>query len=314
MLKVLLILPTKWKTLDKRVKALSEYLSRPDRLGSIYGVIQIDTLIQPLPDLTLNAQFIYNERDILKVTKPFHASYSAVGLVFPVIKGEKYAGNYYPNTDPSDHKMDFYIKADEKTKTGYYWFEEFVEHEIAHAVALDLGLMNQGTDLGFKEGADNTHFFFYGNDKEGFYKHIAPYGKKVSLLKQMLTAYQGILSNLKKKEVNDLLPEIKEKMDKLVTICSLMNIPIRVTEGFRTIERQNQLYAQGRTTAGKIVTNAKGLESKHTQGKAFDIVFRNEGYDAKPKQWELVGSIGEQLGLNWGGRWKGFVDKPHFEI
>lgn len=42
-----------------------------------------------------------------------------------------------------------------------------------------------------------------------------------------------------------------------------------VLEGLRTKERQAELYAQGRTTPGKIVTWT--LNSKHIEGKAVDI-------------------------------------------
>lgn len=43
----------------------------------------------------------------------------------------------------------------------------------------------------------------------------------------------------------------------------------------RSNEEQNTLYAQGRTTKGKIVTNAKAGQSKHNKkpSEAFDIGF-----------------------------------------
>ena len=43
-----------------------------------------------------------------------------------------------------------------------------------------------------------------------------------------------------------------------------------VTSGFRTVEKQQSLYAQGRTKPGKIVTNADGVISKsnHQSGCA----------------------------------------------
>ena len=201
MLKTLIILPKKWKSLDKRVADLEKYLSRKDRLGSIYEQVKIDYKIMPLPDLKLNREGVYNKSDILAITKPFWANYEAVGVVFPFITGEKYAGNYYPN-DSKEHKMDFYIKANEWTKqSSGYFFEEFIEHELAgHAVALDLGLTGQGTGLNFVEGADNTHFFFYGNNKEGHYKYINEKWKaKYSILSQMLQASSKLLDLLLKK-------------------------------------------------------------------------------------------------------------------
>lgn len=76
-------------------------------------------------------------------------------------------------------------------------------------------------------------------------------------------------------------------------------MPIRVTSGFRSIEEQNKLYAQGRTTKGKIVTNAKGGESMHQYGIAFDYCFVGETPypPTTDKKWKLVNDIAEQLGF-----------------
>lgn len=112
----------------------------------------------------------------------------------------------------------------------------------------------------------------------------------------------------------DLLPLVKKKANDLIYVMRKLNRPIRITEGFRSTERQNELYAQGRTTVGNIVTNAKGGESFHNYGIAFDVVFIEDGYNAPEKDWELLGFMGKRLGFDWGGDWKGFTDKPHFEM
>ena len=48
-------------------------------------------------------------------------------------------------------------------------------------------------------------------------------------------------------------------------------IIIKVISGLRTYDEQNGLHAKGRTTPGKIVTNARGGYSNHNFGIAFDI-------------------------------------------
>lgn len=288
----------KWRRFDDRLVKLQNYLT--DRYKGIYGSVTISYEVVTLPSLTLNKEGVYNKADILKITKPYHTKYDAVGVVFPY-NGEKYAGNYYPNTGDGEYKMDFYIKANEQGRS----FEEYVEHEMAHAVALDLGLTGQGTNLGFVTGADNTHYYFYGKNKDGFYKEVqAQWKKKSSVLMQMLQASSKLLEQLigKKKidkPVNDLLPEVKEKMERLIKICELMDMPIRVTSGFRSVEEQNKLYAQGRTTSGKIVTNAKGGQSMHNYGIAFDYCF-NTGVAFPPSQserWNKVNRIAQLLGF-----------------
>lgn len=106
-------------------------------------------------------------------------------------------------------------------------------------------------------------------------------------------------------------PLVERKAEILKMIMSALGHPIRLTSTFRSSEEQDKLYAQGRTTPGSIVTNAKGGESAHNFGVAFDVVFVNEGYDGP---WDLVGKFGKLLGFTWGGDWKKFVDRPHFEF
>jgi hypothetical protein len=198
-MKLHLLLPTKWKSLDKRVSDLQEYLS--NRYKSIYGSVTVTYDIVTLPDLTLNSQGVYNTKDILKITKPYHSQADAIGIIFPRVKTEKYFGNYYAN-DGTEHKMDFYVKSDSKNTGITEQMEDMVEHEMAHAVALDLGLSSQGTGITHIQGADNTHYYFYNNKKDEFYKEVQEaWKKKFSLLSQMLTASSKLLDALLKKKL-----------------------------------------------------------------------------------------------------------------
>ena len=96
----------------------------------------------------------------------------------------------------------------------------------------------------------------------------------------------------------------------------------RFSYTLRTFAEQDGLYAQGRTTKGSIVTNAKGGLSYHNYGLALDIVLidgKNASWDVKKDfdsdgkaDWIEVVNIFKQYGWTWGGDWK-FVDAPHFE-
>jgi hypothetical protein len=204
----LLIFPKKkWKTQDKRVKSFEEYISRKDRLGKVYGDFQIDTVNIDLPSLTVNDQEVYNEWEIKKITEPYRKDYSFIGVVFPYSAG-KYAGNYYPNTDPSDHKLDFYLMAGERTKhkrrgQNVYDFEEFLEHEISHGVALDIGLKGQSVDLGFLGGGDNTHWYFYHSEDllDKWYAELRKQHEERSKI------YQGIIN-----EAGDIVDKLEKRI------------------------------------------------------------------------------------------------------
>lgn len=113
-------------------------------------------------------------------------------------------------------------------------------------------------------------------------------------------------------------PELQQKAEKLVSACKGYGLLIGIGECFRTVAEQDALYAKGRTAPGEIVTNAKGssYSSHHQWGTAFDI-YRNDGtgaYNNSDGFFDLVGTIGVKIGLEWGGNWTSPVDRPHFQL
>ena len=98
--------------------------------------------------------------------------------------------------------------------------------------------------------------------------------------------------------------------------------------GLRTFEDQDELYSQGRTKPGQIVTNARGGDSLHNYGLAADYVLDGQpdkpgiqwSWDTKAdfntdgrSDWMQMGEIAESCSLEWGGRWKRFPDLPHVQ-
>lgn len=122
-------------------------------------------------------------------------------------------------------------------------------------------------------------------------------------------------TTLANRNVNELHPKLKELAEKLVEECKKQNIPIIVTETYRSVERQDYLYAQGRTRSGAIITNAKGIEmsSYHQWRLAFDVCVNIKGKEYDPVLLAKIGAMGQRLGLEWGGGWSGFKDSPHFQ-
>ena len=111
-------------------------------------------------------------------------------------------------------------------------------------------------------------------------------------------------------------PKVRQPFTEFITECeNTFNITLRIVQGLRTINEQNALYAQGRTTKGSIVTNAKGGQSFHNYGLAIDIA----ELDAKGQiNWNYDMSklkpIADKYNIIWGGSWKSFKDLPHFEM
>lgn len=118
------------------------------------------------------------------------------------------------------------------------------------------------------------------------------------------------------KNIATLHPSLQPLATRLIETAKAQGINAKVISGLRSYKEQDELFAQGRTKPGKIVTKAKGGQSWHNFGTAFDVgIFSADGktYYGESESYTVVGKIGESLGLEWGGRWK-FVDEPHFQL
>ena len=96
--------------------------------------------------------------------------------------------------------------------------------------------------------------------------------------------------------------------------CKAKGIDVIITSTYRDSDSQTALYNQGRTTPGKIVTNAKAGQSFHNWKVAFDfcpIVNGKAAWDSK-ELFVACGNIAEGVGLEWAGRWAGkFKEMAH---
>lgn len=94
-------------------------------------------------------------------------------------------------------------------------------------------------------------------------------------------------------------------------------IYVLITDGYRSNAEQDELYAQGRTKPGNIVTNAKGGQSNHNKGIAVDYCLTNKegtaAYWTVNADWKRVAAIAKSKGFAWGGDWTNFKDNPHLE-
>lgn len=129
------------------------------------------------------------------------------------------------------------------------------------------------------------------------------------------------------KRINLLHPIIRDEITAIINECNTIltgKAKIRITQSLRSVEEQNELYAQGRTKAGKKITNAKGGQSVHNYGFAVDICLiidnKTASWDTakdwdndQVSDWYECVKIFAKYGWEWGGNWKNFKDLPHFE-
>lgn len=124
------------------------------------------------------------------------------------------------------------------------------------------------------------------------------------------------------RSILDLKPELQEKAKAFEEAMKEAGIRFRYTCTYRSQKEQDDLYAQGRTKPGPIVTKVR--HSKHTDREAFDVVVLDAvGRPVwAPSAYMDLGKLGQKVGLRWGGDWDGdgqttderFVDLPHFEL
>jgi D-alanyl-D-alanine carboxypeptidase/Putative peptidoglycan binding domain len=117
--------------------------------------------------------------------------------------------------------------------------------------------------------------------------------------------------------LNKVHPELARRVRMLIDTFAQTGVQIEVVQGLRTFAEQDALFAQGRSRPGQVVTRARGGQSNHNYGLAIDVVPYANGkpnWNAPNSIWSAIGAEAEKLGLEWGGDWKRFIDRPHVQL
>lgn len=119
------------------------------------------------------------------------------------------------------------------------------------------------------------------------------------------------------KRLQQVHPALAAAVRGLIADLGSRGIVVEVVQGLRTFAEQDDLYAKGRTKPGPIVTQARGGESNHNFGLAVDLcpfTAEKPDWNASLSVWAAIGAAAEARGLEWGGQWKKFLDKPHVQL
>lgn len=93
-------------------------------------------------------------------------------------------------------------------------------------------------------------------------------------------------------------------------LCKEAGLPVLVTETVRDEEYQRQLVAKGYASKNATKPTFHSVKA----GLAFDICKNVKGHEYDDASFfARCGQIGKQVGFSWGGDWKSFPDKPHFQ-
>lgn len=128
----------------------------------------------------------------------------------------------------------------------------------------------------------------------------------------------GAVDSKSESNIITLIPQAQIAARKFLTILTGAGKDVRILSGTRTYAEQDALYRQGRNgnTLPKV-TNAKGGQSNHNFGLAWDIgLFENGKYIGTDSKYKpLAAMVLPQLTeLEWGGNWISFKDFPHYQL
>ena len=121
------------------------------------------------------------------------------------------------------------------------------------------------------------------------------------------------------------LDNLKNVDQRLVDICNelIKEIDFTVIEGYRTLERQKELFDTG---FSKIDGIKKKGKHNYSPSLAIDIIPYKKGhnpFDGSEESTKMFkelnkafDKVAKKLGIKyeWGGNWKTFVDLPHYQV
>ena len=307
-MKVAIVTDRAWKSLPQRAVSLSKKIS-----ALLPQKVEIDVILRPVGRVPVDANGRVT-RAFLKKILPVE-NYDGACLLVDRSQADVALGIKGSHVRDGGY-VEFWVCATEKAKGKSYFgnlrFEEAFAHELAHGLYDWVGAKFPTPDETKRfPGYDNTHYWDkkMGRCDEAYREAAALFPKP-----------KPITVTSKSDRLKGVDPKLADLTRRTIRAMAELGKPVFVSEGFRSMERQAELYAQGRTKPGKIVTNAKPGESLHNTGRAVDLVFDAANPWAESHDWKLLGMMFKSFAaakgvkVSWGGDWAGFKDRPHFEL
>ncbi len=97
------------------------------------------------------------------------------------------------------------------------------------------------------------------------------------------------------RQLSEVNTELARRVEAMAAALANRGITIKVSSGFRSVERQRQLYANRRSNPYPVAVPGT---SKHERGLAVDVVPVGARTAAV---WRAIGEEAKRAGLRWGG-------------
>ena len=180
--------------------------------------------------------------------------------------------------------------------------------------------------MSYQQLKQDTLFYQRFLKANGFYQGIldGDWGTKTDAAdtafrqrSQQIAVQEGSVDPRSESNIVTLAPKAQISARRFLKILRHAGKDVRIISGTRTYAEQDAIYAQGRNGhPGNIVSQAKGGQSNHNFGIAWDIgIFHHGAYITDDAEYILIPplvlpSLPE---LEWGGNWKHHKDYPHYQ-
>lgn len=147
--------------------------------------------------------------------------------------------------------------------------------------------------------------------------------RAVALFDERFRAIRNALGELDLRTEGNLAtmcPPAQEAARRFLTVVRGAGLDVRIISGTRTYAQQNALFRIGRFgDTRRSVTKARGGQSNHNFAIAWDIgIFDDGKYLGESPLYKRAAELGlagelAQV-IEWGGAWKTFPDRPHYQL
>lgn len=111
-------------------------------------------------------------------------------------------------------------------------------------------------------------------------------------------------------ELKYLRADVRVNCEKFLALCKEAGLKVKVTQTVRDDAYQKYLVSKGYASEKATRPTFHSVKA----GLAFDICKNVRGHEYDDATFfALCGQIGKQVGFSWGGDWRKFPDRPHFQ-
>ena len=111
-------------------------------------------------------------------------------------------------------------------------------------------------------------------------------------------------------ELKYLRADVRVNCEKFLALCKEAGLNVKVTQTVRDDAYQKYLVSKGYASEKATRPTFHSVKA----GLAFDLCKNVRGHEYDDATFfALCGQIGKQVGFSWGGDWRKFPDRPHFQ-